>query len=413
MGLPSQSWICCQIGAREHYAVARALHGRDSLAALVTEAWVPPNSIVARFRPRLAQRFHPDLAGASVHAFTSWTMLHEWWLRLFCRENWPRNMRRNAWFQRRALVKLKNIQRGLTSDTTVTLFAYSYAAVSLFEFARSRGWATVLGQIDPGHPGTPLPPWAEAQPPSPYWEQWREECRLADAIVVNSQWSFDRLVTQGVPASKMHVIPLALDRRQDKQPDRKSYPGVFTEARPLRVLFLGRLSRRKGMDEIFEAIRLLGSAPISWHFVGDREEAVPEDMQRHPRIVWESGIPRDEVAVRYRDADVFLFPSHSDGFGLTQLEAQAWKLPVIASTNCGAVVRSGVNGLLLKQVTARALTEAVQHCLAHPADLQAWSDASHVREEFSLDSAASRLLDLGASLPSRAPTPAANPPLPV
>ena len=54
----------------------------------------------------------------------------------------------------------------------------------------------------------------------------------------------------------------------------------------------------------------------------------------------------------YKEADVFILPTLSDGFGLTQLEAQSWKLPVIASRHCGEVVRDGENGVVLEEVSA-------------------------------------------------------------
>ena len=66
--------------------------------------------------------------------------------------------------------------------------------------------------------------------------------------------------------------------------------------------------------------------------------AVPADLRDHPQVRWAGTVSREDTARYYRDADVFLFPTYSDGFGLTQLEAQAWKLPIIASVFCGAVV---------------------------------------------------------------------------
>jgi glycosyltransferase involved in cell wall biosynthesis len=61
----------------------------------------------------------------------------------------------------------------------------------------------------------------------------------------------------------------------------------------------------------------------------------------------------------YREADVFLFPTLSDGFGLTQLEALGHGLPVIASMNCGRVVEDRVSGLVLSEVMPVAIAEAV------------------------------------------------------
>ena len=66
---------------------------------------------------------------------------------------------------------------------------------------------------------------------------------------------------------------------------------------------------------------------------------IPADLRERQNVRWVGPIARGEVAKWYREADVFMFPTHSDGFGLTQLEAQAWKLPVIASPFCGEVVQ--------------------------------------------------------------------------
>ena len=61
----------------------------------------------------------------------------------------------------------------------------------------------------------------------------------------------------------------------------------------------------------------------------------------------------------YRESDVFLFPTLSDGFGLTQLEALGHGLPVIASTHCGQVVVDGVSGIVLSEVTYEAIADAI------------------------------------------------------
>lgn len=45
------NWRCCQLGAREHYAVPRALLRRDMLGCLLTDAWVSPSSLFAKWIP--------------------------------------------------------------------------------------------------------------------------------------------------------------------------------------------------------------------------------------------------------------------------------------------------------------------------------------------------------------------------
>ena len=60
-------WICCQLGAREHYAIPRALFRLGMLDLLVTDAWVPPSSLLAKICGRSQSsrdRFHDELREA-------------------------------------------------------------------------------------------------------------------------------------------------------------------------------------------------------------------------------------------------------------------------------------------------------------------------------------------------------------
>jgi glycosyltransferase involved in cell wall biosynthesis len=77
-------------------------------------------------------------------------------------------------------------------------------------------------------------------------------------------------------------------------------------------------------------------------------------------------------------------PTLSDGFGLTQLEAQSWKLPVIASRYCGEVVRDDSNGVILEEVSGRAIADALLRLLRSPETLSAMSMRSGVDDRFSL-----------------------------
>ncbi|MES2568820.1 MAG: glycosyltransferase, partial [Verrucomicrobiota bacterium] len=59
-------------------------------------------------------------------------------------------MARNFWFQRRAIPALQLLAESNRLPERPVVFAYSYAALEIFRFAKSCGWTTVLGQIDPG-----------------------------------------------------------------------------------------------------------------------------------------------------------------------------------------------------------------------------------------------------------------------
>ena len=94
---------------------------------------------------------------------------------------------------------------------------------------------------------------------------------------------------------------------------------------------------------------------------------IPSEIKDHAK--WFGVVPRSDVDKYYREADVFIFPTLSDGFGLTQLEAQSWKLPVIASRYCGEVVREGVNGVVLEEVSALGYRRVLDKFLRSPETL--------------------------------------------
>jgi len=78
--------------------------------------------------------------------------------------------------------------------------------------------------------------------------------------------------------------------------------------------------------------------------IGISEEAlacVPSNMTFH------GPVSRDRTEAYYRSADLFVLPTLSDGFALTQLEAMTHGLPVIATPNCAEVVSDGVDGLIV------------------------------------------------------------------
>ena len=85
-------------------------------------------------------------------------------------------------------------------------------------------------------------------------------------------------------------------------------------------------------------------------------------------------------------------------FALTQLEAQAQGLPVIASKFCGKVVENGVNGIILEEPSAACIAAAVRDCIGDADRLQKLAAASRLRDEFTIESLAKRLQKLGAAL---------------
>jgi glycosyltransferase involved in cell wall biosynthesis len=400
----SLRWICCQLGGREQYAVPRALQAVGALDCLVTDAWVPPGNLFSIIGPKLRERFHPDLATARVAAWNSGLLVFEMVARLKRLSGWPAILARNDWFQHNVTSFFSSSHLPIRNSQQ-TLFSYSYTALKPLRFAKSKGWMTVLGQIDPGPVEEEIvaaeagrepllaPNWRPA--PANYWESWRKECDLADRIVVNSQWSFDALAKTGIPKQKLSLIPLTFENNAPSVLPKK-YPKRFTLARPLRVLFLGQINLRKGIARLLKAARSFHSRPVEFLMVGPIQIKIPKDLRSNQKLRWFGSVARNKVRNYYEQADVFILPTLSDGFGLTQLEAFAHRLPVIASRRCGEVVTDRVNGLLLEEPTEVAIEEALRSCLHNPNQLAHFSENATIGKQFSLPYLSAKLWALAA-----------------
>ncbi|MBD2001061.1 glycosyltransferase family 4 protein [Leptolyngbya sp. FACHB-541] len=397
------SWICCQLGAREHYAIARSLYQAGNLSLLITDAWVKPQSLLNSFPnpllKSLQERFYPDLVAAPVASFTGSLLRFEVSHRVRKTGDWERMIARNRWFQKQVIRHLEAIQSRRPFKTPPVLFTYSYAALDILCYAKSKGWMTVLGQIDPGifeekivlaehqkHPNLasswqPVPP--------KYWEDWQTECTLSDCILVNSNWSKQALQQVGIDEQKIEVVPLVYTPQSVAKNFQRTYPDRFSQQRPLRVLFLGQVILRKGAAALLEAAKLLQDKPIEFWIVG-RSEVTSTDTCSH-NIRWIGAVSRSETVKYYQQADVFLFPTLSDGFGLTQLEAQAWKLPLIVSKFCGEVVIDGINGKVLPEVTGGAIAILLQSFVEQPQLLLKLSQSCHSQTVFGLSKLAEQL----------------------
>jgi glycosyltransferase involved in cell wall biosynthesis len=397
---PLKKWLTIQLGSREHYAIPRVLQQQGQLSLLLTDSWVRPNCqpLVGKFSRSLALRHHLDLPDHKVRAPTLRRVAFDVSLRARKVAKWDGMFQRNQWFQRWSARQVLN-----QAQPAEVCFSYSYGARLPFHAAKSRGMSCVLGQIDPGpleqeivdamtsrYDALKLD---EAAPPQAYWDEWKEELELADQIVVNSAWSNELLIRQGVPAAKIRIIPLAYEGVPTGSPQEFRSAGKVP-AQPLTVLFLGQVILRKGVGQLFDAIRLLNGAPIRFVFAGPLGIKVPADIGSNSAVQLLGPVNRQQAIGLYSSSDVFILPTLSDGFALTQLEAMAHGLPAIASRFCGEVVTDGLNGHLLHEVSPEAIADILLRLIEEPTLLELWRRNCRVDEKFSLTRLATALREL-------------------
>jgi glycosyltransferase involved in cell wall biosynthesis len=405
-------WICSQIGAREHYAIPSVLHGAGKLERLYTDFWASaPWKLLGKLTGKgsLATRCHPELSGAPVTSFNLQALKAS---RQRFSNPYDGFLQVGEAFGLKVAAHLQSTNSQLPASSSTIFFSYDTGFLEPAQWIKARGGKSIVGQMDPARYEVELvkaeekrwPGWARysVDVPESYYQRREEEWAIADIVMVNSEWSRQALMKQGVPEGKLEVLPLAYESEKVKGNSRKAKGEMnlpFCPIRPLRVLFLGQVILRKGIQYLIEAARLLEREPIHFDVVGSigiSDEGVasaPANMTFH------GPVSRDRTEEFYRSADLFVLPTITDGFALTQLEAMANGLPVIATPNCGEVVSDGVDGLIVPASDANALAEAFQLLLQDPAKLQSMSEATAAKlEQFSLTRLGENLTALGQRL---------------
>ena len=372
-----RDWIVAQIGAREHYAVARALHQNEALERLYTEFWSGDSLLANRARQSarlgplnaLLNRYHAHIPNDKVTAFNLPTlgisaldlMASRVGRAHSIEADYINHVRIGKKFAHRCIGDLS--KRGVSAEKHA-FFGYNTGCLETLRWLNRRGVATVVGQIDPARVEEDLvraesekwPGWATdiGRIPDVFYARLQAEWDAASKVLVNSPWSRDALIQQGVDARKIVVVPLAyeapallpnLPARDDKA--------------PLQVLWLGSVLLRKGIQYLIEAAILLQKTDIRFVVAGpiyinhDKIANAPANVEFVGRV------ERARAGELYRQADVFVLPTLSDGFAITQLEAMAHGLPVVATARCGEVVTPGVDGAIVPVADAQALAQAL------------------------------------------------------
>lgn len=370
-------WYLSQLGRREHYSLAVALHQRRRLAAFCTDLWAPWAARLPAFcRPSaLAQRYRFGLADAPVFAEPWVNVLRARWDRRDLFDRWVAQGERFGLFSAEVFRR-----RGLGEGATV--FGYTCGNLEQLRLARQVGARTIHVQIDPGpawyatraaaYAANPGAGPAPAVPSAGFLDRLREEMALADRLVVHSAHTLRSLAAAGFDTSRGLVVPPAFT------PASLGQPRTLEPGRPLRALFVGYVNLAKGFHVLAEACRALGSE-IALTVVGG-PQLPPAYLRRiAPDAEFTGHVAQAEVARRMAEVDVLVFPTLSDGFGLVQLEAMAQGLPVIATSACGEVVRDGVDGFVVPPGEAVALVDRLSRLRREPDLYAAMSRAALVR----------------------------------
>jgi hypothetical protein len=358
-----------QVGARQHYGIPRGFERRGTLRRFYTDAWCRRGRWLLETGPisarALAARYHPELPARKVVSFTPGAVLHSLRARFTgsVADRYGEYLRVGRWFTSRVNADLERRQMVPGRDA---FFGFNTASLETIQLMRSRDILTVLDQIDPGRFEEELvmeecrkwPGWqgGAERIPQEYFDRISREWALCDIVVVNSEWSKSALRRQGVPGSKIVVAPIAYEA----QPESGGHDSIERGASAtLSVLWLGTVNLRKGIQYLMESARMLAGESIQFLVAGPIDISDEAMKSASPNLSFLGRVNRSEAGDLYRRADLFVLPTISDGFAITQLEAMGHGLPVVTTPHCGEVVTDAVDGLVVPAGDAVALAAAI------------------------------------------------------
>jgi len=208
------------------------------------------------------------------------------------------------------------------------------------------------------------------------------EVELADALFVASTYSAQALKAfPGAHGKSIYKIGYGA-------PAIGPARMVTSKENPLRVLYVGSLSQRKGISYMFQAMDQL-TIPFHLTLVG-RGFAYPKILQdRLSRYEWIETTPHGKVLELMREHDVLVFPTLTDGFGLVILEAMSQGTVVISTPNSAApdVIEDGKSGLIVPIRNADSIAAALTRFHEDRDYLAQMSEAARrTAEEFTWES---------------------------
>lgn len=183
-------------------------------------------------------------------------------------------------------------------------------------------------------------------------ERELEEYELADTIFVLSEYAKKTFLNHGVAEKKIRVIPLGVKTDVFQLPREARAPST-----PLKVVYFGNISVRKGMPYLLEAIKGL---PISMTLVGMVEPFI-QPLLKGSSVTLLAPMKHPELARFLATQDVFVMPTLEDGFGQTVPQAMASGLVPIVTDACGAgeLIENGKTGKIIEAGSSAKIREAL------------------------------------------------------
>lgn len=189
------------------------------------------------------------------------------------------------------------------------------------------------------------------------------ELEMADIVIVASKFTSTTINQYSNLNKSIHIIPYGFPDIYNGK--RQYYDG---NNRKLKLLYVGGLTQRKGIADIFSAVQHFPN-DISLTIVGQRTtnqcKVLNNELRKHNYI---PSLPHQKILELMRSHDVLLFPSLFEGFGLVITEAMSQGMPVITTDRTAGpdFINDGNNGWIIEAANTDSLINSIKNILDNP-----------------------------------------------
>ena len=268
----------------------------------------------------------------------------------------------------------KKVSSKLTKEGTQVLHAYEDGAYYSFKRAKEleiqcsyelpiAHWATVRRLL--AEEAERYPQWEptleSTSEPEEKLSRKEEELKMADRITCPSQF-----VLESIPSEIKQKIPCQISPFGSPPCEHVDFD-PSSKCDSLRLLFVGSMSQRKGLADLFEAMKLLKGEPILLSILGQPSMPMEFYRKQFSEFAYFPPCSNQKVRETMKTHDALVLPSVVEGRALVQQEALSCGLPILITPNAGCedLVDEGTTGYIVPIRSPEKIAEAISTLLAN------------------------------------------------
>jgi glycosyltransferase involved in cell wall biosynthesis len=204
------------------------------------------------------------------------------------------------------------------------------------------------------------PAWADSISnivfPKTYEERLESEPFAASLVVAASSFTKQTLIDSGIHENKIQLLPLGASVEHIKY-----IPNKTKNNRPLKLLYAGTVTQRKGIYYLLEAMKNFPKQEVELHIIGNVFGSAGEFKKHAPFYTYHGATSQQNLFKKYCEFDALVLPTIFEGFALVIVEAMAAGLPVITTAHSIGpdLINDNKNGYVIPIRDIKAIQDAI------------------------------------------------------